>query len=46
MAALMGYMGAVFEQFFRSVLGVAIALPPWCVAPLLLAHRRFRRKDF
>lgn len=48
-AALMGYTGAVFERFFGSLLGIgvtAIALVLWCVVPLLLAHRRFRRKDF
>lgn len=48
-AALMGYTGAVFERFFGSVLGAAVtttALALWCAGPLLLAHRRFRRKDF
>lgn len=48
-AALMGYTGAVFERFFGSRLGVGLvlaALGLWCAAPLLLANRRFRRKDF
>jgi Cu-processing system permease protein len=48
-AALVGYTGAVFERFFGSVLGVAVAtgsLLAWCAIPLLLAGRRFRRKDF
>ena len=48
-AALMGYTGAVFERFFGSLLGtgiVALALVFWCVGPLLVAHRRFGRKDF
>ncbi len=48
-AALMGYTGAVFERFFGSRLGVGLALAAlglWCAAPLLLANRRFRRKDF
>jgi Cu-processing system permease protein len=48
-AALMGYTGAVFERFFGSRLGVGLALAAlglWCAAPLLLASRRFRRKDF
>ena len=48
-AALMGYTGAVFEHFFGSRLGVGLALAAlglWCAAPLLLASRRFRRKDF
>jgi Cu-processing system permease protein len=48
-AALMGYTGAVFERFFGSLLGAgltAAALTLWCAGPLLLAHRRFLRKDF
>ncbi len=48
-AALMGYTGAVFERFFGGALGEAVttmALLFWCVGPLLLAHRVFRRKDF
>jgi Cu-processing system permease protein len=48
-AALMGYTGAVFERFFGSGAGVAIAvvaLTAWCAVPLLLGLRRFRRKDF
>lgn len=48
-AALMGYTGAVFERFFGSVLGIAVAssaLAVWCAGPLLLARRRFGRKDF
>ncbi|HEX6616657.1 MAG TPA: ABC transporter permease subunit [Gemmatimonadales bacterium] len=48
-AALMGYTGAVFERFFGSVLGIAVAsgaLALWCAAPLALARRRFGRKDF
>jgi Cu-processing system permease protein len=48
-AALLGYTGAVFEQFVgRSmgpvVAGTAIAL--WVAAPTLAATRLFRRKDF
>ena len=48
-AALLGYTGAVFERFFGSALGVAVsavALLGWCAVPLVLAVRRFRRKDF
>lgn len=48
-AALMGYTGAVFERFFGSVLGTLMAtsaLALWCAAPLVLARRRFGRKDF
>lgn len=48
-AALMGYTGAVFEQFFGSPLGIAVALLTllcWVVLPLLLGGLRFRKKDF
>jgi Cu-processing system permease protein len=48
-AALLGYTGAVFERFFGSAVGVAVAataLLAWCALPLALAGRRFRRKDF
>ena len=48
-AALMGYTGAVFERFLGGRLGeaaTAAALVLWCAGPLLLAHRRFLRKDF
>jgi Cu-processing system permease protein len=47
--ALMGYTGAVFERFFGSSLGsgiVGLALVLWSAGPLLLAYRRFSRKDF
>jgi Cu-processing system permease protein len=48
-AALMGYTGAVFERFFGSMLGVAVAasaLVGWTVLPFGLAFSRFRAKDF
>jgi Cu-processing system permease protein len=48
-AALLGYTGAVFERFFGSAQGIAIAgaaLLAWCAIPLGLAARRFQRKDF
>jgi Cu-processing system permease protein len=48
-AAMMGYTGAVFEQFFGTVLGMALSgtsLIIWCVVPLLIASRGFQRKDF
>jgi Cu-processing system permease protein len=48
-AALLGYTGAVFERFFGSAQGTAIAITAllaWCTIPLVLAARRFRRKDF
>ena len=48
-SALMGYTGAVFEQFFGSPLGLAMssgALLIWISGSLLLARRTFLRKDF
>jgi len=48
-SALMGYTGAVFEKFFGSAGGVALAslaLVLWTGVPLLLGARRFQRKDF
>jgi Cu-processing system permease protein len=48
-AALMGYTGAVFERFFGSGLGVALAaaaLVAWTAFPFLLGMRGFARKDF
>jgi Cu-processing system permease protein len=48
-AALLGYTGAVFQQFFGSTRGTAIAVGAlllWVVAPLGLAARAFARKDF
>jgi Cu-processing system permease protein len=48
-SALMGYTGAVFEKFFGSAGGTALALLAlvvWTGVPLLLGARRFQRKDF
>jgi Cu-processing system permease protein len=48
-AALMGYTGAVFERFFGSAAGVAIAggaLLIWTALPLMVGMVRFRTKDF
>jgi Cu-processing system permease protein len=48
-SALMGYTGAVFERFFGTHQGVAVALSAlfiWIAGPLVLALRRFQRKDF
>lgn len=47
--AMMGYTGAVFGRFFGSTLGVVIssvALMLWTAAPLWLAWRAFRVRDF
>ena len=48
-SALMGYTGAVFQNFFSGALGVAAAaaaLLAWIAVPIALAARCFRRKDF
>lgn len=48
-SALMGYTGAVFQQFFAGGVGMivaAVALMGWIGAPLLFGSRTFRRKDF
>lgn len=48
-AALMGYTGAVFEQFFGSRMGFMLtigAMLAWIILPFTLAIRSFARKDF
>lgn len=48
-SALMGYTGALFQHTFGTVLGTGVAataLVAWCVVPLGLAERLFRRRDF
>ncbi len=48
-AALLGYTGALFRQLFDGALGPAIAvlaLAMWTTLPILLARRRFLRRDF
>jgi Cu-processing system permease protein len=48
-SALMGYTGAVFQQFFGGGVGIAVAsfaLLLWAGAPLVLGARYFRTKDF
>ena len=48
-AALMGYTGAIFNQFLGTGLGLAVALIAlllWTVIPLAFGLRRFRRRDF
>ncbi len=48
LSALMGYTGAFYKNFFGSNLGVAysfLLLLLWTLLPLLLAMRRFVRKD-
>ena len=48
-SALMGYTGAVFQQFLGGATGTlaaATALIAWFTAPVLFGLRTFRRKDF
>jgi Cu-processing system permease protein len=48
-AAMMGYTGAVFLDFFGKGYGMALtaaALSLWIVLPLLFGMRAFERKDF
>ena len=48
-SALMGYTGAVFQQFLGGALGAvvaSIALALWIVGPLVAGVRTFRSKDF
>ena len=48
-SALMGYTGAVFQQFLGGATGTLVAagaLLVWVAAPIALGMRAFRRKDF
>ncbi|MEP6999858.1 MAG: ABC transporter permease subunit [bacterium] len=48
-SALMGYTGAVFQQFLGGAIGslvAAAALSLWVAAPIALGARAFGRKDF
>ena len=48
-SALMGYTGAVFQQFLGGATGLTVALVSlalWVIAPLALGMRMFARKDF
>lgn len=44
-SALMGYTGAVMQEFFGSALGTTGVLLPWIVLPPGLVVRVFRRND-
>jgi Cu-processing system permease protein len=48
-SALMGYTGAVFQQFFGGAVGIAVAstaLALWVTLPVALGLRAFRQRDF
>ena len=48
-SALMGYTGAVFQQFLGGAIGTlvaSVALMLWMAAPIALGVRAFDRKDF
>lgn len=48
-AALMGYTGAVFNEFFGTARGILIAstsLAVWTILPLFVGHRAFNKKDW
>ena len=48
-SALMGYTGAVFQQFLGGAIGTLVAgcaLALWIAAPVALGVRAFRKKDF
>ena len=48
LAAMMGYSGAIYKNFFGSVGGTVVAaliLLLWVAIPVLLAFRVFKRKD-
>lgn len=48
-SALMGYTGAVFQQFFGQFHGKIIAIADlgvWIIIPLLLSYVKFRYRDF
>ncbi|CAN5739054.1 ABC transporter permease [soil metagenome] len=47
-AALMGYTGAIFKDFFGSRSGLVISLLlliTWVIVPLMFSVRKFKRKD-
>lgn len=47
-SALMGYTGAIFNNFFGTQTGLmvsAVVLMAWIIFPAMLSVRKFRRKD-
>ncbi|GAA4168069.1 hypothetical protein GCM10022218_02350 [Sphingobacterium ginsenosidimutans] len=48
LSAMMGYTGAIFRDFFGNTFGIAITLLVmllWCIIPLGLSIRYFKKKD-
>lgn len=48
-AALQGYTGAIFRRLFTGAIGPTIAITAlgiWTIVPVVLARRRFLRRDF
>jgi len=47
-SAMMGYTGAIFREFFGTLPGMTLtvaALALWCICPIWLSQRYFKRKD-
>jgi Cu-processing system permease protein len=47
-SALMGYTGALYQDFFGSATGIVFTtgiMSLWFVLPLVLAIRAFKKKD-
>lgn len=48
-SALLGYTGAVFQQFFGTSVGLVLSLlllGVWVVVPTIFVHKMARKKDF
>ncbi|WP_149525517.1 ABC transporter permease subunit [Sphingobacterium hotanense] len=48
LSAMMGYTGAIFRDFFGTTMGMGITLFVmllWCIIPLWLSLRYFKKKD-
>ncbi|MCX6163404.1 MAG: ABC transporter permease subunit [Ignavibacteriae bacterium] len=49
LSALLGYTGATFLKFFGSFAGLSVTISSlfaWLVIPVILANRKFKKKDF
>lgn len=47
-SAMMGYAGAVFKEFFEGIYGylfIGAVMTAWMFAPVLLAIKKFNKKD-